>query len=79
MRAVPGIGTLESRIQPTGAYLGGGTAFEALRAEPRLRGVQNQRGINGYRFRDLQTESAAHDSRRPGYGAISLRTPPRNR
>jgi hypothetical protein len=78
-----GIGTLDSRIEPTGAYLGGGTAFESLRAEPRLRGVQNHREIRGYRFRNLQTESAAHGSQRPGYGPISLRTqiksPPPNR
>jgi len=69
-----GIGPPESRIEPTGAYLGGGTAFESLRAEPRLRGVQNEREIRGYRFRDLQTESAAHGSQRPGSGPVSLRT-----
>ena len=69
-----GIGTLESRIQPTGAYLGGGTAFESLRAEPRLRGVQNLPEIRGYRFQDLQIESATHGSQRPGYGPVSFRT-----
>jgi hypothetical protein len=70
-----GIGTPESRIEPTGAYLGGGTAFEALRALPRhLRGVQNQPEIRGYRFQDLQIESATHGSQRPGYGPVSFRT-----
>jgi hypothetical protein len=70
-----GIDTLESRIEPTGAYLGGGTAFEALSALPRwLRGVQNQREIGGYRIRNLQTESAAPSSQRPGFGPVSFRT-----
>jgi hypothetical protein len=70
-----GIGPPESRIEPTGAYLGGGTAFEALSALPRwLRGVENHREVGGYRFRDVQTESATHGSQRPGSGPVSLRT-----
>ena len=68
-----GIGTLESRIQPTGAYLGGGTFRSSSGGAPVTRRT-NQRGINGYRFRDLQTESAAHGSQRPGSGPVSLRT-----